>query len=88
MWSIPHNPGVNKIAMKDIKNLLNWRMHVLCILTFITFFCLFGDSENLLVLLGTKAMAFLTGYVLYKLLNRWDAQGKLFDLDDFLTPKK
>lgn len=71
------------------KLLLNWRLYLIGILFCIAIFCLFSKPVSnskywTELLIGSKALAFLIGYIAVKLTNYWERKGlidlKIFDL--------
>lgn len=62
---------------------------VLCVLAIITFLGIFSEPDTALdnvrwftVFFVTKAVGFAAGYAAYRLLVRWEKQGKIQVLDD------
>lgn len=62
---------------------------VLCVLVIITFLGIFSEPDTALdnvrwftVFFVTKAVGFAAGYAAYRLLVRWEKQGKIQVLDD------
>ena len=62
---------------------------VLCVLAIITFLGIFSEPDTALdnvrwftVFIVTKAVGFAAGYAAYRLLVRWEKQGKIQVLDD------
>jgi hypothetical protein len=67
--------------------LLNWRIYVIGILAFVTIFCLFSEPVSnskywTELLIGSKVLAVLMGYIVVKLTNYWERKG-LIDLSIF-----
>lgn len=71
------------------KLLLNWRLYLIGILFCIAIFCLFSEPVSnskywTELLIGSKVLAFLIGYIAVKLTNYWERKGlidlKIFDL--------
>lgn len=62
---------------------------VLCVLAIITFLGIFSEPDKALdnvrwftVFIVTKTVGFAAGYAIYRLLVRWEKQGKIKVLDD------
>jgi hypothetical protein len=69
------------------KLLLNWRIYVIGILFCITIFCLFSEPVSTSkywteLLIDSKVLAYLMGYIAVKLTNYWERKG-LIDLKIF-----
>ena len=69
------------------KLLLNWRLYIIGILFCIAVFCLFSEPVSnskywTELLIGSKVLAFLIGYIAVKLTNYWERKG-LIDLKIF-----
>jgi hypothetical protein len=69
------------------KLLLNWRLYLIGILFCIAIFCLFSEPISTSkywteLLIGSKVLAFLTGYIAVKLTDYWERKGlieKIFE---------
>ena len=69
------------------KLLLNWRLYLIGILFCIAIFCLFSEPVSnskywTELLIGSKVLAVLIGYIAVKLTNYWERKG-LIDLSIF-----
>lgn len=69
------------------KLLLNWRLYLIGILFCIAIFCLFSEPISTSkywteLLIGSKVLAVLIGYIVVKLTNYWERKG-LIDLSIF-----
>ena len=69
------------------KLLLNWRLYFIGILFCIAIFCLFSEPVSnskywTELLIGSKVLAVLIGYIVVKLTNYWERKG-LIDLSIF-----
>ena len=69
------------------KLLLNWRLYIIGILFCIAVFCLFSEPVSnskywTELLISSKVLAFLIGYIAVKLTNYWERKG-LIDLKIF-----
>ena len=69
------------------KLLLNWRLYIIGILLCIAIFCLFSEPISTSkywteLLIGSKVLAVLIGYIAVKLTNYWERKG-LIDLSIF-----
>lgn len=65
--------------MKYLAIITNWRIMAITALAALTLILALCESEDIAVLLGTKAMALITGYAVHALSKRWE--GKMPELD-------
>ena len=61
----------------------NWRIDVLTFLFAWTLLLAMADCENYLLLIITKIMAVILGYLTIKLSKSWDKEGYLKELEVF-----
>ena len=66
---------------KYLTPFLNWRVLVLAALAMAALFLIMGETEDISLLLLTKAAGFGCGYACYRLGNRWDRQGLIDELN-------
>lgn len=72
--------------MKQILNLYtNWRNNVLLGLLAIGFVLLFAESDSLVGLFATKIAALGCGFVFSVLFAKWETEGKIKELTDFIN---
>ena len=69
------------------KILLNWRLYLIGVLFCIAIFCLFSEPVSnskywVELLISSKVLAVLIGYIVIKLTNYWERKG-LIDLSIF-----
>ncbi len=73
--------------METIKLILkiasNWRIDALTLMYAWTLLLAMADCENFLLLVITKIMAVILGYVTNKLSKSWDKEGYLKELEVF-----
>lgn len=71
------------------KLLLNWRLYLIGFLFCVAIFCLFSEPTSnsnyyFELLIGSKVLAVLIGYIAVKLTDYWERKGlidlKIFDL--------
>lgn len=67
--------------MKYISILLNWRIVAITLLAALALLLAMCDSDDVQVLLLTKAAAFILGYAVYRLGVRWN--GRMPELGAF-----
>lgn len=73
--------------MATIKALINiasnWRIDALTLMFALTLLLAMADVDNFLLLVATKIMAVILGYVTNKLSKSWDKEGYLKELELF-----
>lgn len=73
--------------MATIKTIIsivsNWRIDVLTLMFALTLLLAMADCENFLMLVITKIMAVILGYLTNKLSKSWDKEGYLKELEVF-----
>ena len=68
------------------KEILNWRMWVMAILTMVSLVCLVSepiDNETWLsIFIISKAIGFITAYLVYRLASYWEKRNLIPGLDE------
>lgn len=64
---------------------LNWRNDVLFAVLMAGLILLFAECENFTTLMLTKVGAVLCGFVFAGLFTKWETEGKIKELSDFIN---
>jgi hypothetical protein len=73
--------------METIKAIINiasnWRIDALTLMFALTLLLAMADTDNFLLLVATKILAVILGYLTNKLSKSWDKEGYLKELELF-----
>jgi hypothetical protein len=71
-------------TIKAIFNIAsNWRIDALTLMFALTLLLAMADTDNFLLLVATKILAVILGYLTNKLSKSWDKEGYLKELELF-----